>query len=162
MKCKWNNISEYLRLTFFSSLVWGFLAHGYMICNKLSNSDDLTCQFITVLDSVKLGRWMQSFTSWLRQNLLGYNYSVSWILGIKTILIIAVMSCLIVEILQVHNKVICVLLSGLIVTFPFMTSNMSYMFSSSDYALSALLSVTSVYVITHNTKKSAIFLGGGD
>ncbi len=118
--------------------VIGIIAHGFMLTNKVVNHDDLTCLF-TKGESFSLGRWGLELTSYLFPNI-----SMPWFHGIISLLLISLSACFMVDLLEIKEDSMKILVGGLIISFPSLTGTFAYMFTSSSYALSFLLSVLSV------------------
>ena len=124
---------------FLSALIFGLLAHGFALTNKLAGNDELRHLFLkgTTLES---GRWGLELTPFIFPD-----YSMPWIYGIISIVLVAFAVCLMVDMFKIRSKALQILLGGLIVTFPTLTSTLIYMFTSSSYALSFFLSVLAAY-----------------
>lgn len=130
------------RIPLFSAMLFGFLAHGFAFSNKLINHDDVSALFMKG-GTVTSGRWgLGALDS------IFPNYSMPWIYGILAIVIMAAAICCIVRIFDIRNKLLQGLLAGLIITFPSLTGLFGYMFTTSSYAVSFLLAVLSVWLIT--------------
>ena len=130
------------RLPFLAALVWGMLAYGFAFTNKLVNHDEVS-QLFGKGATVSSGRWGLGAL-----DAIFPNYSMPWIYGIVTIVLIAVGICLILRMFQIENKVLQVLLSGCIMVFPSVIGVFGYMFTSSSYGLSYLLCVLAVWLLT--------------
>lgn len=129
------------RVPFFSAIVFGFLAHGFVFTNKYINHDEVFNLFGKGA-TVDSGRWgLGALDS------IFPNYSMPWIYGILTILCIAVSACLIVHTFCVHNRVLQILLAGSLVVFPVWASVFSFMFTSSAYGTAFLTAVISVFLL---------------
>ena len=124
---------------FFASLIFGLLAHGFALTNKLAGNDELRHLFLkgTTIES---GRWGLELTP-----LIFPDFSMPWIYGLISIVLVAFAVCLMVDMLCIRSKALQILLGGLIVTFPTLTATLIYMFTSSSYALSFFLSVLAAY-----------------
>lgn len=138
------------RVAFFSAFVAGLLAHMYMFTNKLPNHDEVLSLF-TKGASLLSGRWGIDILNWLIPS-----YSVPWLNGILTIVLLSVSACLIVQLFSVKNSLLQGLLAGSITVFPSLTGTFSYMFTSSTYGISFLLAVLAVWLLTRNKKGSSL------
>lgn len=134
------------RIPFLASLIWGFLAYTFAFTNKLINHDEAS-QLFGKGATVSSGRWGLGML-----DMLFPNVSMPWIYGILTILFVAISICLIVNLFAIRNHIIQILLSGSIMVFPSLIGLFGYMFTSSSYALSFLLSVLSVWFVCHPCK----------
>lgn len=134
------------RIPFLSTLLLGLLAYGFAFTNKLINHDEAASLF-TKGSTVPSGRWgLGALDS------IFPNYSMPWIYGILTVLIIALAVCLLVHVFRVKNNVLQVLLSGCIVAFPSLIGTFGYMFTATSFALSFLLAVSAAAMIRQPQK----------
>lgn len=126
------------RLPFFSSLVFGLIAHMFVITNKLPNHDDVTYLFSKGA-TVSSGRWGLE----LLRHVIP-DYSMPWLHGIVSLLLLSFSICIIVELFQIRSRLGQILLSALIISFPSQIGTFCYMYTSSCYAVAFLLCVLSV------------------
>ena len=134
------------RLPFFSTLILGLAAHMFALTNKIPFDDDLPFLFDKGASTVS-GRYGLEVMRFIMPD-----YSMPWIYGIMSLIILALASCLIVRIFNIRNKIFQVLLGGLLISFPSETGTMSYMFTAAPYALALLMVVFSVFVFSKNFK----------
>ena len=125
-------------LTFFSSLIFGLITHMFVMTNKLPNHDDVAYLFGKGA-TVSSGRWGLE----LLRHVIP-DYSMPWLHGIVSLLLLSVSICIIVDLFQIHSRLGRILLSALIVSFPSQTGTFCYMYTSSCYAVAFLLSVLAV------------------
>ena len=156
---KINQISLRYKICFFSSLLWGLLAHGFMMANKLSYHDDINN--FGVGATFHFGRWMLSVFGVGSRVLFGTsNFSLPWFSGIVCILLLAVAACYILKIFDINKPVLCVAVAGIIVAFPSITAVFGFMFFGVHYCIDVLFTVLSVYFFCK--KKNVIgFIFGG-
>lgn len=129
-----------------SSFVWGLLAYLFAFTNKLVNHDEVG-QLFGKGATVSSGRWgLGALDS------IFPNYSMPWIYGILTLLLIGLGVCLIVKLFHVENKLLQVLLAGCITVFPSVIGLFGFMFTSSSYALSFFLCILSLWLLTREQK----------
>lgn len=124
-----------------TSFVIGFLAHTFIFTNKLVNWDEITYLFEkgTTLTS---GRWGLELCKAIFPN-----YSMPWIYGIISLILLTISSCLIIDLIKIKSVVFQCILSGLIVSFPAVVSIFAYMFTSTSYFLAFLLAILAVWLI---------------
>ena len=134
------------RVPFFSALIFGFLAHMFSFTNKLVNHDELYYLF-GMGATIGSGRWGLFFAAPFLPDA-----SLPWLNGILTVLMIAVSICLIIQMFSIKNTVLQILLSALIITFPSLTGTFCFMFTSTYYGISFLLSVLVVWLLTQTQK----------
>lgn len=142
------------RLPLLSTFLFGALAHMFAFTNKLVNHDEVNTLFFKG-GTFPLGRWGLALLDRIFPD-----YSMPWIYGVLTIFLIAIAVCLMVHIFRLRNPLLQILLSGVIITFPTLTGTLTYMFTSSSYAVSLLLSVLAVFFLQTPSKKF-IFLSLG-
>lgn len=123
------------KLPFFSSLIFGLIAHMFVITNKLPNHDDVIYLFGKGA-TVSSGRWGLEL---LRQVIP--DYSMPWLHGITSLILLSVSICIIVELFQLRSSLAQILLSALIISFPSQVGTFCYMYTSSSYAVAFLLCV---------------------
>lgn len=134
------------KIPLLSSLVWGLLAYLFAFTNKLVNHDEVG-QLFGKGATVSSGRWgLGALDS------IFPNYSMPWIYGILTLLLIGLGICLIVKLFHVENKLLQVLLSGCITVFPSVIGLFGFMFTSSSYALSFFLCILSLWLLSREKK----------
>lgn len=130
------------RAVLIASGLFGALAHGFAFTNKLVNHDEVASLFLKGA-TVESGRWGLG----LLDSILP-NYSMPWIYGIMSIALLAVAVVLMCDVFAIRSRLGRVLLAGLVVTFPSLTGTFGYMFTSSAYAISFLLAVGAVWLLT--------------
>ncbi|MGI5977761.1 MAG: glucosyltransferase domain-containing protein [Candidatus Limivicinus sp.] len=144
------------RLPLISSLIFGFLAHMFAFSNKLLNADEISALFSKGA-TVTSGRWGLEAVK-----ILFPDVSVPWLYGVVSILLLSLSMCLIVRIFNVRSKLLQLLLSGIVMSFPALVGNFCFMFTSAAYALAIFLTVLSVYLFIKkgwlNRLASAAFL----
>lgn len=128
------------RLPFLSSLIFGLLAHNYAFTNKLLNADEISALFSKGA-TVTSGRWGLDLTSHIFPDV-----SMPWIYGIISIFFLACAVSLTVSVFRIKSPLIQLLLSGMIISFPAVLGNFSFMFTSAPYALAIFLAVLSVWL----------------
>ena len=135
------------RVPLLCAFVVGALAHMFAFTNKLVNHDEVFCLFSKGA-TVSSGRWgLGALDS------IFPNYSMPWIYGILTLVLMAAAICIIADIFSIRSKLLQGLLAGLIISFPSLTGTFGYMFTSSSYALSFLLAVVAVRLVGHGQKR---------
>ena len=133
-------------IPFISSLVGGLLAYTYAFTNKFVNHDEIVNLFGkgATYDS---GRWGLNIISYIFPN-----YSLPWLYGIISVILIAISACIIVKIFEINSSVLQIGLATMIMVFPSLTGTFTFMFTSSAYAMSFLLAVLAVYFFENGIK----------
>lgn len=133
---------EQNKVPFIASMTVGFAAHGFAFANKLVNHDEVESLFGKGA-TVTSGRWGLELVK-----VLFPDWSMPWIYGIISLLLISAAVCLMIGILGIRSRPLQVLLGALVVSFPSLTGNFCFMFTSSAYAWAFFLSVLAVYEFT--------------
>ena len=130
-----------LRIPFLSSLILGLLAYGFAITNKLVNHDEVFTLFFKG-GTFSLGRWGLAILE-----LIFPNYSMPWIYGIITVVLVAAAVCMMVSLFGIRNRLLQARLGGTVMVFPSLIGLFGYMFTSASFGLSFFLAVLSVKLI---------------
>jgi hypothetical protein len=128
------------KITFFAAAAAGLLTHMYMFTNKLPNHDDIG-HMLGETYGTQSGRWFLP----LLEKLDG-SFSMPWLIGVLSILMLAAAACCIVSLLRIRTAVGCVLAAAILVTFPAVGATFTYMFSADAYFLSLALACFAVYI----------------
>ena len=126
------------KVPFFSALAAGFLTHGFALTNKLVNHDEIESLFGKGA-TITSGRWGLELVK-----VLFPDWSMPWIYGSISILLMALAVCAAVRVLGLRSKPMQALLGMLVLSFPALTGNFCFMFTSAAYALAFFLAVISV------------------
>lgn len=139
------------RIPFLSSVFFGLLAYGFAFTNKLPNHDDVLYLFGkgATADS---GRWGLELL-----RIIIPDYSLPWLHGIISLLLLSVAICIILNLFQLRNILSRVLLPALIICFPSQIGTFCYMYTSSCYAVAFLLAVLAVWGANQPGIPSKIF-----
>lgn len=143
---KLENIERRYKITAISTFVFGLFAHGYMFLNKFSFLDDVV-SLTTVGATYSSGRWFLGILESIVRTFFYGTYSVPWFIGLVSLCIIAGIGILLVDIFDIKNDISCLIIGGLLITFPAMTGLYSFMFTSGYYTVSMLLSVLAVWLV---------------
>ena len=133
-------VPKHIRFTFLSALILGFVTHSYAFLNKFTNHDDLNQMFYASYGAAS-GRWL--LPSVLR---LDGNVSMPWLIGVLSLLFLALTACLTVSLLRIRTPLGCGLSAALLVSFPAVTATFGYMFTASGYFFSLFLAVLAAWV----------------
>lgn len=142
-------ISDF-RVPLLASFLSGGLAYGFFFTNKLINHDEAYNLFLKGA-SISSGRWGLDILERIFPN-----FSMPWLYGLMTLALIAAAVCIITALFGIRNRLLQVLLAGSITVFPSLTGTMAYTFTSSSFALSFLLAVLAVLLISRPTKRTVI------
>lgn len=134
------------KVPFFTSLAVGLLCHLFAFTNKLPNHDEAYSLFIKGA-TVDSGRWGLGALDTIFPN-----YSMPWIYGLLTLLLMACAVCLMIRVLSLKNPCLQALLAGVVIAFPSLTATLAYMFTSSSFALAFLLAAAAVWLLRQRKK----------
>ncbi len=124
----------------FSTLLIGTLAHGYAFFNYLPTWDSIS-NLRGVGATVSSGRWLLDFVGKLFSE-----YSLPFVNGIISLIFITISVILILKIYDIRNNLFAILISGIVVSFPSVTSTFAFMFTADCYMISFTLSLLAVYL----------------
>ena len=130
------------RVPAIAGMVFGMLAYLFFFTNKLVNHDEVQCLFDKGA-TFSSGRWGLRILEFIFPN-----YSMPWLYGIITIVLITLSVCLMVSIFSIRTPSLQVLLAGTVMVFPSLIGLLAYMFTSSSYAAAFLLAVLAVWFVT--------------
>lgn len=123
------------RRPFLAAVIAGLAAHMFMFTNKLVNHDDIESLFYKGA-TVTSGRWGLELSRFLFPN-----WSMPWIYGLITLLLIAVSVCIMLRLLEISSPVLEIILAAAVVSFPSLTGTYCFMFTSASYGLAFFLAV---------------------
>lgn len=148
-------LDKRIRIVLFSSLIWGIFAHGMVMFNKYSFHDDARHLF-NVGFTYESGRWMLGLLGDMNHLLFGgNNYSLPLFNGIISILCIAASAYLIIHLLNIRHVLLCISITGILISFPVITGIFGYMFTAPYYMISILFAVAGVWLV--NKKISILY-----
>ena len=138
------------KLPFIATLLFGLAAHAFAMTNKLPFDDEAIYLFSkgTTTESGRYGLEL------LR--LIMPDYSMPWIYGLISLLLISAAVCVIIKLFDIKSRVLQVLLGALFITFPAETGTLGYMFTAAPYALALFLSAAAVYSYSRRTRGGLI------
>ena len=129
------------KLAFLAAVVIGLVVHLPMMLSDIPNHDGLASMYFDQ-NMITSGRWFLmvacGFSSY---------YTLPWLIGLIAILWLGVTAALLVEFLEVKDRVTIVLISGLLVTFPALASTFAYVFTMDGYMLALMLAVAAVVCV---------------
>ena len=135
---QWREALAENRAPFLAAFFAGLAAHGYAFTNKLINHDDIESLFGKGA-TITSGRWGLEAVK-----LLFPDWSMPWIYGILSLLLISAAACLMLQILEIRGPGLRLLTAALVTTFPSLTGTFCFMFTSTAYAWSFFLAVLAV------------------
>lgn len=141
MITKLDSKSEKIKLVFFSTFLFGFLAHAYCYFNLNFSHDSVMVVQFDGDWQITIGRWLQPYYCLLRGDL--YN---PFLVGAISLAYLACACYLILLILNVNHSFSIVFICGVLATNSMLTyANATYIYLSDIYMLAFLLAVAGVY-----------------
>lgn len=141
IKSLWNKIPSAVRICFISGIIAGILFHAYMFTNKLPNWDDIN-NVGSYAVGAEFGRWFLKYA-----HLLGGKWSVPWLSGIFSIVLISAAACFVLSTLHLKSTTSAVLIPLMMLSFPSMCSLFTFMFTADCYAVGILLACAGAWLI---------------
>ena len=139
------NLNKYIKkewkLAFLAAFVCGLLVHMPMLLSDIPNHDGLDSMYFDQ-NMITSGRWFLMVAC----GLTSY-YTLPWLIGVLGMFWLAVTAVLLVEFLEVKDKCCIVLISGLLVSFPALSSTFAYVFTMDGYLLGLMLAVAAVLCV---------------
>lgn len=133
-------ISSGMYFSFLSALILGLLTHFFILTNYLPNWDGFN-NFYSSQNTIGLGRCFLTVACGISSY-----YDLPWINGMLSLLYLSIISVLVSESLHITGKVSRILISGLLVSFPVITSTFAYMYTADGYCLALLFMTIAVYI----------------
>lgn len=152
---KIKTLTKQQRIAIVSSLVAGFMAHGYAMGNNYIYHD------ATILNGLGttfgLGRWALGYLGEIN-NLMFGNYHLPFLNIVLSLILIAFSSAVVIDALKVSSTFLSAFVGAIFAVYPVVTSTFAYNFSATFYFIALLLSVMSINVIERDfsNKKNVI------
>lgn len=129
------------KAAFLSALFAGIITHMVALVNDIPNHDGLASVYFDQ-NMITSGRWFL-----MPACAISSFYSLPWLIGVLSILFLAITACLTVNILDIKNNAFAAVIGALMVTYPGLCGNFAYVFTMDGYTLGLLLCVSAVYVV---------------
>lgn len=146
-------ISVQQKIAFIGALIAGFLSHGYALGNNYIYHD------ATILNGLGttfgLGRWALGYVGMIDDLLLG-NYNLPFLNVVLSIILIAVSTMVVIDILEVDGKFLSAFIGAVFAVYPVVTSTFAYNFSATFYFIALLLSVVAIKVMKDGVNEKKI------
>lgn len=150
--------SNKFKTIFFSCLIFGLCAHGMAFFNLYSHHDNMNNMFDEP-GIFLVGRWALTILRSFNKIINGYMVPLlPMIDGFVSIFFIMIIVYLYVNYMEIRNRLSMVLLGGMFVTFPVVTSEFGYMFTAPYHFLGTLLGVIGCYLIEKCKNKKVAFV----
>lgn len=123
-----------------TTFILGLLIHGYKFTNTLLNHDGVY-NFYSDQNVLGSGRWFLSIACGISSY-----FDLPWVIGILSLIYIAITVAVIVSIFRIENRFVIVLISGLMVSFPAVTETFFFGFTADGYMLAMLMAAMAVWL----------------
>ncbi len=135
------------KLSCISVFLFGLISQGMGLFNKYSNHDDLH-YFFTGGETFTSGRWMLYLAERIEKLINGDGlFSLSVFNGFFTLICIAIVLCLIIDLFEIRTPAFIIFLGGIFVSIPVITCMFGYMFIAHFFGLSLLMAVFGAYIV---------------
>ncbi len=143
MRRFWQRIDGASKTAFVTALILGLVTHLYFFVNKFPNGDDLENIYRDYAMTAS-GRWFDqvatAFSSY---------YSVPWTTGITALFFLALSVGVLCSLFHFPSRLYGALIAAVMVTFPLLASQFSYLFYADLYMLAQLFSILAVWCTVH-------------
>ena len=133
-------IKKEWKVAFFSAFCIELLIHMPMLLRDIPNHDGLDSMHFDQ-NMITSGRWFLTVACGISSY-----YTIPWLIGLLAILYLSLSAVILVEFLEVKRTGAIVLISGLLVAFPAITSNFAYVFTMDGYMLALFLALLAVFL----------------
>ena len=128
------NIPLQWKICFVCALVLGLVAHAYKLTNWLPNWDSLVFRY-DPQNMIKIGRWFLPVVCTPSSF-----YDLPWLVGLISVLLHALGAVCVCRTFRVKKGITAALIGALVITFPTVTSVLTYNYVADGYAFAFLLS----------------------
>ena len=133
--------SDSFLYVFISIFLFGIITHGYRFFNLDFANASLSVYKNTGMQMISIGRFLQPVYLFFRGNI----YPPTFV-GFLSLVFLGCSVCIIIELLNIENKVLVGLVCGVLVTNTTVTlTNATYIYDADTYMLALLFSVLAVY-----------------
>jgi len=140
-----NRIKPVHKYAFFSTVIIGIVCYFYTMTHHLLTYDSMW-NLVSDQDMISSGRQFLTYACRISSD-----YDLPALNGLLAILYLAITSVLLVDIFDVDSKYIAVLIGGVIVTFPSVSSTFCYTYTIDGYMM-AVLAVTLAFWLADKYK----------
>ena len=132
-------IPKDMKRLFGTSFLICLIVHCFIFTNKLTNWDDVGNYFAN--------GWFISFGRWLlKSNLFSFGYSMPWLFGCVTSILLALAVCIVVSLLKIKSVFLRIICAFLMCSFPTITASFFYMNIGDSYILALMLACLAAYI----------------
>ena len=139
----YKKISIQYKITFYSAIVIGMIAHMPILTNVLVNYDSASMIPRGYGTGIQSGRFMLTLMGEFMERFWG-DFNLPFINSFVAIIILALCVTAIVFILGIKDNLFCFLCGGLFISFPAITCTLFFTYTSGYYAVAILITVLAV------------------
>ena len=140
-----DKIGKREKITFLGTFIIGMFAHFFILANVLNNHDNIRFTPFRAGADLPSGRWVLYLVNDKWHKIWGV-YNLTFFNGLLAILLISISACILVNMYDVKSMLNCVLIGGIIITFPSIVSLMFFSFTAPYYGLAICLATMAVYL----------------
>lgn len=145
-----NRIRKEWLICFAAAFGIGVVAHFYKLVNWLPNWDSVIFLHHD-MNQTKVGRWFLSFLCGI-----GSYYDLPWVNGLLSLLYLSMSAVCISQIFRLKKKISLILLGGMWVTFPTVTSTLAYNYTADGYFLALFFICLAVLLMVRGGKRALL------
>lgn len=146
------NIRKEWKTAFWTVFILGLLIHFPVMAGDYPNHDGLASMYFDQ-NMITSGRWFLMAACGISSY-----FALPWVIGLLSLFFLGIGAAAMVEFLDVRNELGVMLLSGLLVSFPALSSTYAYIFTADGYMLALCL----VFLAVMFTKRGEWgFIPGG-
>lgn len=138
------------KLPFLSTVILSFLVHGFVLTNRMPTWDGLR-NFYSTEQMDTSGRFFLTYA-----NGISSYFELQWLNGVLSILYLAIIVIMIIELFDIKSTLTKILISAIVVTIPTVTATLAYMYTADGYFLATMLTMIAL-VITKKLKLGFLF-----
>lgn len=137
----------------------GICVHGSRIFTAYYAHDDAT--MVGVGTTYTSGRWFLQALYKLQMLIMGSSINAKGFMGMVVLALFAVICCMLADSLGIKSRKNLLLLSGVVVTFPYIPSILSYTYTAPHYCIALILSLGAALLMqSGNGLPQKLFLSG--
>jgi len=141
----WDNVKNRIKpswkIAFITVLVLGILVHFPVISKDIPNHDGLASMYFDQ-NMITSGRWFLMVACGLSSY-----FTLPWMIGILSLVFLGIGSAMLVEFLEIEDKMGAGLIAAMLVVFPALASTYTYIFTADGYMMGLMLAMGSVMFV---------------
>lgn len=130
-----------------AAMASGVVTHAFALVSPLHNYDNILQQPTGYGAGVTFGRWFLSVLGDLNTKILDLGYNLPVVNGLALLVMVALSSALLVNLLRIRNRTSAILLGCLMATFPTAGATLAFRYAAGYYSFGLLLSILAAWVL---------------